>query len=565
MKASTPLRLGTLPLALAGLALASAPASAQSAQMLLSRGQAIPTVGNITSIDKFAINDNGDWLAVVVTNAPANKDTIVLRNGFVTLREGTVLGAPAGATFTAPRSLNVDSRGNIFWDLELTPAGGSTTITGVYFNTRKQFVEVDPISTPGYSRAAFWLKFNGAVKANDSNQFMVGATVSDPSIAGASDDALLLFTTDGKGNIISSTDVAHEDGSVPELPYKITTGAPGLAFSQVTDFDLNDKGDVMWQARYTISGTNRARGIFLNDKLLANEGAASPIAGLNWNDLTSRVSLNDRGDYAFEAGLTGPQNQRAVLVKNGQIFLRERTSFPAIAPYLIDNFADKTPILLSNTGEVVYRCQWTGPNATDTGILVDKEIVVQENTTQINGLLVSIFVDSPDAIAISPNGRYLLYRVDLEDESSVVGITDLGRVTPLDDCTGNTGRLFRSKGFPVIGKTVTLSLDKGQGVGVTPFLLVSDRAIAGYPPCGIATGFGELVIDFGTNGNPFLIRIGNPWLGGPVPINLAIANSVGLVDKKVYAQGIFFNVGNNIPGVETLRLTNAVEIEIGSP
>lgn len=553
--------LHLLPLLLLGVL--AGPASPQTALTLLKRGQSVPGVGTITSIDKFAINDSGEWLALVDTNATEDKDMVVLRNGFLTLQEGTILGTPQGTKIKSIRSLNIDAAGNSYWDVDIE--GSPTVAQGVYFNTKKVILQADLVNTVGYSRSAVWLLFNGTVKANSANQFIVGAQVADPSIPGGSDDALVLVTTDGKANIITTADVGHESGLVPTLGYPTPVGSVGVSFSDPTSFDLNDRGDVLWQARFVPpSGGDRA--VFLNERVLARTGENSPVPGFTWLSLTNvRLALNDKGDWTFQGGISGPQNQRGVLIRNGQLIVRERTSFPAISPYLIDNFASKTPVLISNTGEVVYRAQWTGPNTTDTGILVDKEIIVQENVTKLDDLFVDVFVDSADAIAISPGGRYVLFRVDLEDGSSVVGFLDLGTVTPIVDCAGNTGRLFRSKGFPVTGKTVTLAMDKGQGIGVTPFLMVSDQPISTYPPCGIPTGFGELVIDFGNNGNPFLVKLGNPYLGAPVPINLAIANMAGLIDKHVYAQGIFFNVGNNIPGVATFLLTNAVDIEIGAP
>lgn len=553
--------LHLLPLSLLGLL--AAPASAQTPLTLFKRGQSVPGVGSITSLDKFVINDSGEWLAIVDTNASEDKDMVVLRNGFVTLQEGTILGTPQGTKITGIRSLNIDAAGNSYWDVDIE--GSPTVAQGVYFNTKKVLLQADLLNTPGYSRPTVWLLFNGTVKANSSNQFIVGAQVADPSIPGGSDDALVLVTTDGNANIISTIDIGHESGEVPTLGFPTPVGQAGISFSDPTTFDLNDRGDVLWQARFVpTSGGDRA--VFLNEQVLARSGENSPVAGSTWANLTNvRMALNDKGDWVFQGGISGPQNQRNVLVRNNQVIVRERYTFPAISPYLLDNFASKSPIFIGNTGEAVYRAQWTGPNTNDTGILVDREIIIQENVTKLDDLFIDVFVDSADAIAISPSGRYVLFRVDLEDGSSVVGFVDLGTVTPIVDCAGNTGRLFRQKGFPVAGKTITLAMDKGQGVGVTPFLMVSDQPISTYPPCGIVTGFGELIIDFGNNGNPFLVKLGNPYLGAPVPINLAIANSTGLIDKHVYAQGIFFNVGNNIPGVATFLLTNAVDIQIGAP
>lgn len=558
---------------LAVLALLAPLPAAQTPVVLVARGQEIPGVGSVTEILNFAINDSGEWLAHVLTDAATNPD-VVLRDGFLSLRQGTLLGKPVGSRIASFRSLNIDAQGNSLWDMGIgtNAAVPEDLSSGIFFNAKliaqaetanPPSMQIAPgmfMNLPGYGRTARWLRFNGVVKANNNRQLVVGCVIDDPSITGAADDALVLLTVDSQGNVLSSVDIAHELGVVAALSSPVN-GNNGLPLALGAGFDINDRGDVLWQVR-----TNGPTAVMLNETVLVRGGDVA-IPGFTWSAVfPSRLSLNDRGDWAMINTLSnGPQNQRGLMTVNKQPFIRQRSTFTAITPMLVDNWGNNAPVLLANTGEPFYRLGWTGPAETNLGILYGKEILARKGVTRVQELFISDMPDGADAIAISPGGRYLLYEADMEDGQNFLVQLDVGRVTPLASCAANAGQLARQKGFAVAGKTVTVTIDKGQGIGVTPFLMASDRPIFTYPPCGVSTPSGELLIDFGANGNPFLVTIGTPWAGNPVTITLPIPNNPLLVDLKVYVQGMFANIGNVVPGVEKLRLTNAIEMEIGAP
>ncbi len=558
---------------LAFLALLAPLPAAQTPVVLVARDETVPGVGNVTEILNFAINDAGEWLAHVLTDAAADPE-VVLRDGFLSLRQGTILGKPVGSRIASFRSLNIDAQGNSLWDLGIgtNSAVPEDLSSGIFYNAKliANGETANPpnnplapgmfMNLPGYGRSARWLRFNGVVKANNKNQLVVGCVIDDPSITGAADDALVLLTVDSQGNILSSVDIAHELGTVAALNSPVSA-SNGLPLTQGVGFDINDRGDVLWQVR-----TTGPTAVMLNETVLVRGGDVA-IPGFTWGGVfNSRLALNDRGDWAMINGLSnGPQNQRGLMTVNKTAFLRERSSFAAITPSLISGWGNNAPVLLANTGEPFYRLEWTGPAETNLGILYGKEVLARKGVTRVQELFISDMPDGADAIAISPGGRYLLYEADMEDGQNFLVLLDIGRVTPLATCAANAGQLVRQKGFAVAGKTVTLTIDKGQGIGVTPFLMASDRPIFTYPPCGVSTPSGELLIDFGANGNPFLVQIGTPWAGNPVTITLPIPNNPLLVDLKVYVQGMFANIGNIVPGVEKLRLTNALEMEIGAP
>lgn len=539
-------------------------AAAQTPQIIVQRGQAIPGVGNAGALQKFCINNDGEWLVLTNTNNPDEDiDEVILRNGFLTLQEGTVVGNPMGASIDEFGSLNINATGDSFWEFKLDNPGSASIDEGLFMNTKLIALEGELLNTPGYGRTAEWFMFNGITEGNDNNQILVGCEVNDPTIAGFSDQGLLLVTTDGNGNILNTIDIVHEGGQVPELGF--TVPANGFPYTLTTQVDLNNRGDVIWQARLSNAGAND-RAVFVNDKVILREGDNSPLPGFFWNSLSNvRVSLNDNGDWLVLGGLNGPQNRRALLVINNEKVVRERETFPAIAPYLLDNFANGTPLFCTNSGEAIYRAQWTGPTSTDTGILLNLEVIARTGVTRLDNVTIDEFIDNEHAIAVSPSGRHVLFECTLEDDRNVIGYVDVGRMTPFQGCTQNEGKLSRIGGFPVVGGEVTFGLDDGQGTGVTPFLLISDRPALTFPPCGLMTNFGELLVDFGQNGNPLLLQIGNPYLGVEVPIVVPIPNSPQLVDQILYAQGIFFDIANLVPGESNLLLTNGIEMEIGAP
>jgi len=547
-------------LALSGIVLA------QTATVIVRRGQPVQGLGfNAGALEKLAVNDSGEWLVMMNTNNPdENADEVVVRNGFLTLQEGAIVGNPPGASIDEFGSLNIDEKGDSAWEFTLVdPNVISQANAGLYLDTKLVALSGDPLNTPGYGRTATWSRFVGITKHNNNNQILIGSQVNDPAIGGIFDDSIILLSLDDNQNVINSIDIAHEGGQVPQIGLSVAQN--GLPFNQVTQMDLNDRGDVLWQAKMGAQNSSD-RVILLNDQVLVRNGDASPVAGLNWNIASPvRLALNDAGDWLVQGNLTGIQNRRPFVAINNQILVRARETIPAISPFLLDNFATGTPLFLANTGEAIYRAQWTGPGATDTGLFLGKDLIVREGVTKLDNVAIDEFVDNEAAIATSPSGRFVLFECTLTDGANVIGFVDIGRMTPIPGCTPNEGKLRRAGGFPVVGGQVTFGMDDGQGIGVTPFLMISDRPIFTYPPCGLTTSFGELLIDFGNNGNPFLLQIGNPYLGVEVPIDIPIANNVLLIDRLLYAQGIFFDIANLVPGQSNLRLTNAIEMQIGAP
>lgn len=540
---------------------------AQSAFLLQEIGDEVG-VEQIESFGHIAISNSGEWVAIVDTDSTAEEedDGFVLRNGFVTLQEGVVLGKPANARIDEFRSLSLDGQGNLAWEFLLEdPNILNVENEGVYWNTKLAFLRGDPLNTPGYGRSAVWFRFNGFVKHNSAGQILVASEVDDPTIGGFSDQSLILVTTDGDATVVSSVDIAHENGNLPGS--SLTIPQDGLTLNNPLLIDLNERGDVLWQTRIANVPAANDRAILLNQNIVVQEGDVAPVTGRRWASLQNvRLDLNDRGEFVHEGSLDAPQqNQRALIAKGNVAVMRERQQIPALGTGLVNDFGLATPILLSNAGDVFYRVTLTGSTLTDAAFLVGQEVLVQKGISTVEGQQITEFVDGPDSLAISPSGRYVMYKVTLGSGNNALCLLDIGRVEAIDDCGSTAGTLVRRSGFAVPGGRITLAADGGQAIGVTPVLLVSDSTVPGYPPCGLDTAFGELIVDLSPP-NPLIGKIGTPWGGAPVPFGLDVANALSLVGAKLYAQAFFVDFPGAAPaGVPRIQATQAVEIEIGSP
>ena len=75
------------------------------------------------------------------------------------------------------------------------------------------------------------------------------------------------------------------------------------------------------------------------------------------------------------------------------------------------------------------------------------------------------------------------------------------------------------------------------------------------------TRYGELLI---SPSSRIGLAVGPQWVGGPTPVTVRIPNQLSLVDLEYFAQGFFFDVGNQLPGPR-VRMTNGIRGQIGAP
>ena len=552
-------RFSALLLAALSFGLAASPlTAAQSAVRAVQIGDTVAGVGTVNKVVEAIVNDSGEWLVHAGTdNEDATIDGVLIRNGFLTLQEGTTVGNPSGARIDVFRSLNLDSRGDAGWELRLLNA--LPAIYGLYYNTRLIVLDGDPAPAP-FSAGATYFSFNKIARYNDNWQMLVLCLVAEPSVPGANEDALIVFSTDGNGTLTDEKVLAYEGA---------TLNGQSNTVRQITgnrnSFAINDAGQAMYLVRMN-GPTSSDYAIYLDEEIVAQENMNSPQAGRRFESLNgARVDLNDRGDIVYTANLTGNTSSDSVIFKNDSIFVRE--GGPAV-PGVIQSFGSGTPVQVTDAGDVVYYANSTGATASDESIYFNRTPIVREGVTPVGSDIVVTVKNSAESFNVSPNGRYLMFIGTTEDPIGgdlIEGafVVDIGGTEILDGCYGNQPTLRRTDGFPVQGTTMTLSLNNAQAQGALSFLMASDRLVPGAPPCGLQIPSGELLIDFGQNGNPIAGFLGTSWIGSPVEIQVPIPTGPGLTDLSLYLQGIFFDsVGNSS---QPLALTNALRIEIGAP
>jgi hypothetical protein len=328
----------------------------------------------------------------------------------------------------------------------------------------------------------------------------------------------------------------------------------GLAISSTEHgLALNERGDFI-----TYVGGVGHEAVMINaEEIVAAELAPSSV-GVNWRALDqTKVALNDFGEYVLSGSLDGTVDTYLV-EKNGAKFVRSGDVVDGYSSSPIVG-GKSAPLAITNSGHVFWRAETEEGEA---AYLRDHRPVVVAGTTVLDGKLVLTLPGSEHAFRVSPDGRFLLGRIDdLEGVGASSVLVDFGSIVPVPGCTGNAGQLAVSEGEARIGETFQLALDAGQAPGVLPIVSFSSRASVPGSDCGVLLGAGELLIS-----PPH--RLANlvlaPWNGStPSAVNVRIPSDPALVDLVLHAQGFFRDFAGS--STEPTRMTNGLRIEIGAP
>lgn len=485
---------------LSAAAVLSASASAQTITALTVEGDAIPGVGNVTSIQNVTVNANGDWIVELDTdNANADIDNALLKNGVLYLQEGQALPAPAGALLDSFDAVGLNSAGHSGWNFFLDGTAGTSDDSGVYFDDVLVIQESDISSAAAFSAGTPYIGFFEAV-LNDANQILIVASVDDPAIASTVDRALVVAQVDAAGALLSETVFAKEGDMLPGMVDFVADFGTGPH-----NFDFNDAGSVLFLVDGDGATTSDGY-VYLDNTLLAQEGTPSPVPGRNWLSLSSsqRVALNNAGDWLHTGQLDAPTTDDQVIIKNGALFRQEGQSLPAIAPFNFTSFGTSAPVDMDDNGNVLWWGDWDDPDTTkDTGLFLNDTLLVQEGVTTIGGVLVQSVAGVQDAFKISPDGRWVIFEADLAGGLNGAFLIDLGPScpTPSTYCTAKPTSIpgclpdFTTVGTPSAsaGSGFTLQCGPVPGGQIGLFLYTTNGPAA----VPVTTAFGDLCIASG--------------------------------------------------------------------
>lgn len=551
--------LGTVVLGMAGSL-----AEGQSVNTLIKAGDAIVGIGAMRVVPYIAIADSQLWVARIGTDSPdGDRDFVVLRNGFVTLREGMTLFNPAGAKLDDWTSLAVNANADLAMAVTLkmppnmnNPDGFTTP--GLLFNLTPLAIKDQIINAAGLGPNSDWDKFE-SVKVNARNEVFFLGEINNTAVGGgdSKEDVLARIRVDSRGNILETTILATKDQTVPVLGSKVA----GLGGTEHI-LDVNDQGDfITYVGAAAVQGVVKNSVLINMDTIVAQERQPIPgLADTQWQGLVAaKVSINNKREYIVTGNSrnTIDNTNAFLIVKNGEKFAQLGDIIPTISPSpMIAN--GLSPVVITDPGDVFWVVRF---NTTDDAFARNYEPIIQRNVTTVNGNLVIGIIADENCLAVSRNGRFFAGRVDIQSVGFAIAFVDFGLIKENVGCAGrNPATLKVTSGKPLVGQSMVLSLDNGQRPGVTPFLAFATQP-ARSDGCGFVVPWGEVLI---SPAHIRATRVLAPWDGiNPAETTLNVPNDLALVDAVFYAQGAFRDP--SLPPRREFRLTNALEFRLGPP
>ena len=399
--------------AVAALALACCAtlAHGQSFTIVAQEGQPAGTsgVGSVSSVGNVFVNNAGTTFVEVDTdNADTDADSVLLRNGVLLQREGQSLPAPSGAALGSFGAISADSAGNYAQNLSLDGTAGSNDDSGLYYNGNLVVQEGAPTGLPGIADGTFRGFFGAKLADTATPQIAFNATAEPAGTTGVS-SVIGVYTLGAGGAITNARTVALEGESLPGL-----NGNVQLLETSANEYAFNSAGNVLF-AGDTDAATSEDGFIYLSGTgVLAQEGAASPVAGRNYGSLTSpEVDLNDAGDTVFVANLAGgTTSTNDAIILNGSVFVQEGDAVFGLSDLVFDNLAS-AQVALDDEGNLLFVGEFNADSATDRGLFLNDTLLLREGDT-IDGQVVSTINTFADTLSFSENGDFALLDVTFE-------------------------------------------------------------------------------------------------------------------------------------------------------
>jgi hypothetical protein len=452
-------------------------AHAFSQTPIVSDGDVIPGVGNVTRIDDVFVNSNGHWIVEAETdNSVTTMSNVVIANDVVIFQEGTTTGIPLAlnATLSTMDVMFITDGGNSVFIPRLTPMAGGSNFGVVLWNGLPLMQEfVTPVTGVGAPAGALW-EFIGEVWANDSNQMLVvGNTLG-------AIDVISLITHDGLGNVTSQQILAIEGVQLPGAHHN--AAVQGVFMGRRMN-QINQNGDLLWLIDDIhalpggASNTCCDSFVYLNSSPVISESGVVPfdLATVWGTQSSTEVDLNDSGDWVINSARNPNEFNLDVIVKNGtQLIAAEGMTLPPIAPWLFTQLGPGAPTRIDNGGNVFYYADWDDTNLdVDTGIFRNQELFLQEGVSMINGTVIDVIASGAEGYEVSRSGQYLLVEVTLVGGADMAVLYDVNASVGTNYCgpavvnsSGNSGVIHAQGSALVLDNDLTLL---GEGLALNAF------------------------------------------------------------------------------------------------
>jgi hypothetical protein len=156
-------------------------------------------------------------------------------------------------------------------------------------------------------------------------------------------------------------------------------GTGGAVFSGFTGLSLNDAGEVAFRAGLSGAGVTDETdsGVFTSGALVAREGDVAPGTGGSVFASFGGSRLNNAGEVAFRTTLEGAGGDGQAIFSVGTLVARRGDAVPGGGGAVFSSF---TPPVLNDAGQVVFRAGLSGPGVTaanDRALLAGGAIVAR--------------------------------------------------------------------------------------------------------------------------------------------------------------------------------------------
>ena len=400
-------------------------------------GDDVRDYGRVVDIINVAVNNDGEWILQAETDHYDDCSDVLLRGGLMFTHQCGPLDEPEGAYIHDFGSVNINNSGSSGWEFDLLTDG---LTQGVYLNTDLLLLEGDISTAQDFTPGTTYTWFFGTkINNNDPPQILLNAEVDDPNIPGSDDRALVIVTPNADGPGVTET-VVFKEGDI--LPGQTE---PIISFSKLFTnlYALNDAGDVMFGAR--LEEPVWLEVVYINGVLVAEEGSPSPIKGRNWSGLGfgAVVDLNNDGDHVLLGLLDGDSQTQILIARNGEKFVQQGDVLPGTngAPIMP---AVLRPVLINDPGQVLWLGRWDNPadESVLSGLLLDLTFLVREGVPTKEGFVFKLLAPFSlgQTLAMSDNGRYIIFEADLFDNTNGAFLIDFGPACPWDlDDNGSVG------------------------------------------------------------------------------------------------------------------------------
>ena len=409
--------------------------NAQTFTEITREGAPVPGVPgeNVSRIDHVDINNNGDWLIELDSDAAdSNADHYLIHNGTVLHQQGTSTGinSPVGAVMGSfVDVVDINDNGDIMTTIPAVRSDGSSTTLLIRNGITLIEDDVTPCGIPGMPAGTFYSGVSEAWQ-NNNGQILFAGNVA---LGGTGSTSILVrIDLDGAGNIMSETKVAMA-GETLTGPNHVTP-IQGFSFSKARN-GINDSGDYWWYVDddHTVApgSTLSDANIYVNQTLLYNEADPFPTPGNTFtfdHFSTAEIDMNIHGDFVFAGFDRDPDSSNdswIYKVEGGilTVLAHEGEPVPASIPgtWNTAGFGFGGIVPMSNNGDVLWFLDWDDPDTTiDTALLYNNNVVILEGVTDFGGILVNNVPNGDNEVAMSDNGQRAITESELDGSIDIV-------------------------------------------------------------------------------------------------------------------------------------------------